>query len=247
MANEKMSLDELVQGLEQAVGDPLESIVLYGSAVAGDHTGSKSDYNVLVVLDRLGIEQMNALAPVASRWAAAGNPPPLLFSRERLESSTDVFPIEFLDIRDSHRILYGRDVISGLEVGLDNLRLQVEHELEVRLLQLRERYLLTEGRRERVVELMIDSLSSFLALFRGALRLFEPEVPALKLEALGRLRKHVEFDGSVFHTIEQLKEGRKDASEVDPEALFVTYLNTIEQVTDAVDAFIRGKQWAKVD
>ncbi len=240
-----MSLEDLVQDLKEAVPDRLESVVLYGSAAAGDHVGPQSDFNVLVVLDRLGLEEMNALAPLASGWAAAGNPPPLLFTLERLRSSTDVFPIEFLDIRDSHRILHGRDVVSSLEVGSENLRLQVEHELEVRLLQLRERYLLTEGRAEQVLELMIESLSSFLVLFRGALRLFQDRVPALKLEALRRLREHVEFDEAVFFTVERLKEGLEDRSGVDAGTLFEKYLGTIEQVTDAVDAFIRRGQRMK--
>ena len=36
-------------------GDGLRSAVLYGSAAAGEHIPSRSDYNVLVIADRLDV------------------------------------------------------------------------------------------------------------------------------------------------------------------------------------------------
>ena len=54
--------------------------MLYGSAVAGDFVAGTSNYNVLVVLDRLGLAELNALAKPVLRWAKAGHRPPLLFT-----------------------------------------------------------------------------------------------------------------------------------------------------------------------
>ena len=50
-----MTLDELVNQLKLAYGGALRSVVLYGSAVAGEHIAKKSDYNVLVVVESITI------------------------------------------------------------------------------------------------------------------------------------------------------------------------------------------------
>lgn len=234
-----MKPEKLTQELEKACGAELKSVILYGSAAAGDHSGKKSDYNVLVVVDQLDINTLNALAKPASAWAQAGNPAPLLFTEERLAKATDVFPIELLDITECHQVLFGSDAVQGLEISTENLRLQIEHELRGALIRLRQSYLLTQGKAKAVVELMTGSLSTFLVLFRAALRLFEESVPQKKFQALEKLAGHLTFDATVFQTVQSLKEGSKKAKDIDVPALFNNYLKTVECVIDAVDAHIQ--------
>ena len=50
-----------------------------------------------------------------------------------------LFPIEFHDIRELHRVLYGPDLVSNLEIGGAFHRAQVEHDLRARLLRLRQK------------------------------------------------------------------------------------------------------------
>ena len=52
----KMTLDELVAQLQKAFGDGLQSVVLYGSAAAGEHIPKRSDFNVLVIVRALDID-----------------------------------------------------------------------------------------------------------------------------------------------------------------------------------------------
>jgi hypothetical protein len=181
---------------------------------------------------------LTAISKTAAAWAKVGNPAPLLFTAERLAKATDVFPIELLDIRECHTVLYGEDLVSGLEIDTKNLRLEIEHELRGKLIRLRQSYLLTQGKSKAVADLMTQSLSTFLVLFRAALRLFEDSVPQKKFEALGKLSTHLKFDGSVFQNVQQLKDGSKKTKDVAIEDLFSTYLKTIECVIDAVDAYI---------
>ena len=233
-----MNPEKLVEELKQACPMGLKSVILYGSAAAGDYVGKQSDYNVLVITKDLGIGTLNAISKTASAWAKAGNPAPLLFTEERLEQATDVFPIELLDIRECHKILFGEDLVQGLEIDTKNLRLQIEHELRGQLIHLRQSYLLTQGKSKAVADLMVGSLSTFLVLFRASLRLFEDFVPQKKFQALEKLSTHLKFDGSVFQTVQQLKDGTKKPKDVAVEELFNNYLKTIECVIDAVDAYI---------
>ncbi len=233
-----MKLEKLTQELETACGENLKSVILYGSAAAGDHAGKKSDYNVLVVASNLGRDALKAFSKTAKAWARAGNPAPLLFTMDRLKKSTDVFPVELLDIKECHKILTGEDVVSDLDISTDNLRLQVEHELRGNLIQLRQQYLLSAGNSKEVCNLMVRSLSSFLVLFRASLRLFTNDIPQKKFQALEKLNETIPVPLDVFRKVQELKDGSLKPKAVDAEALFEEYIKTIECVIDAVDAHI---------
>src|SRR2546430_3267033 len=69
-----MKLEELVRQLQLAFGNGLRSVVLFGSAVAGEHNPKKSDYNILVIVDSLPLERLRAVAAVSkacSGWEPA--------------------------------------------------------------------------------------------------------------------------------------------------------------------------------
>lgn len=233
-----MKPEQLVKQLTSVSSLNLRSVILYGSAAAGDHTGKRSDYNILVITEKLDLPELEILSKPTVAWTRAGNPPPLLFTIERLKKSADVFPIELLDMKESHIVLFGEDVLEEVEVSSANLRLELEHELKGKLIQLRERFLTTPTRPRAVADLLITSLSTFLVLFRAALRLFQDNIPAKKMDALKALADHIPCDPSVFETIQALKEGREKIREHDIINMFDRYLRTVENVVDAVDSYI---------
>ena len=104
-----MTPEQLAEDIKGTPGLNIRSVILYGSAAAGDHAGRRSDFNILVVLETLGITELDAISRIAAQWAAKGNPPPLLFTTDQLSRSADVFPIELLDMKECHRILAGED------------------------------------------------------------------------------------------------------------------------------------------
>jgi len=230
--------EQLVEKLKEANPTGLKAVILYGSAAGGDHVGKRWDYNVLVIMDQLGLPELKLFLKPSEGWVKDGNAPPLLFTPEGFRQSADVFPIELLDIRDAHRVLYGQDMTGQIEINPENLRLQLEHELKGKVIQLRERYLETGGKSKQVGDLMINSLSSFLVLFRAALRLYREQVPATKLEAVTLLSSYIPFDPGVFESIDALKAGTKKLRDVDTEELFGRYLRTIESIVQAVDAHL---------
>lgn len=234
-----MTPEKLVERLRQDVGPILKSVVLYGSAAAGDHTGKRSDYNVLVVTERLGRAELKAIAPTAAAWAKGGNPPPLLFTLDRLRKSADAFPIELMDIKECHRILHGDDITVEIAASPGHLRLELEHELKGKLIQLREQYLLTGGKPKAVIEVVIQSLATFLVLFRATLRLFREDVPSRKMDALAALAEHIPFDREVFATVEDAKEGKRKLASREADELFGRYLAAVEAVVDAVDEHVK--------
>ncbi len=237
-----MTPEELVQQIVQTMPGRLQAAVLYGSAAAGDFVTGTSNYNVLLVVDRLGSAELNSLSKSALRWAKAGNRPPLLFTPGQLAASADVFPIELLDMRQSHRVLFGEDPLAGIAIQEEHLRLQLERELKVQLLALREGYLLTGGKPRLVAELLTSSVARFLVLFRATLRLFQQDVPRHKIDAMQSLVQHVPFDPRPLLEIDALRHRRLKLRNVAPLPLFQSYLTTIEQVIEAVDRHLHPQE-----
>jgi predicted nucleotidyltransferase len=231
----KISPEQFTEKLKILCGDNLKSVILYGSAAAGDYAAKGSDYNLLIVMNDLHPSILRQLAKPVGAWERAGNPPPLLFTRKRLAEAADVFPIELLDMRDARKVLFGDDVIQGLEISIANLRLQVERELRSALIQLRRNYLSASASPRRLAALLTGSLSGVLVVFRAALRLYETQVPSEKFQALEKLNGNVPVAVDAFRQINGLKTGVLKIKEVNAGQLLEEILKSIETVVDAVD------------
>src|SRR4051812_25783399 len=167
----KLTLDELVTQLKAAFGDALTSVVLYGSAAGGEHNPKRSDQNVLVIVRKVPMTAAKAISATAKAWADAGNPPPLVMTGDEWRASSDIFPMEYADILDRNRLLYGASPFEGVAIRSDDLRLQLEHEAMGKLLKLRQAVLATAGDDKRLIELMAASASTIMVIFRALCRL----------------------------------------------------------------------------
>jgi predicted nucleotidyltransferase len=232
-------LNQLVERLKKAYGDRLKSVILYGSAAVGDYHGKFSDLNVLCVLREVTPAELAASNPVARWWREQGNPSPLLLSEEEVRDSADCFPIEFHDIKERRRVLYGEDVVRELAIDTCFHRAQVEHELRAKLLRLRQKAagVLTDPSLLR--RLLADSISTFCALFRHALLLAGAEARFEKREVIEQARERFGIDPAPFARLLDLREEKVKPREVDPAPLLAEYLKQIQVVIDAVDALER--------
>src|ERR1700730_5284472 len=141
-------LTELVSRLKEAAGKNLESVVLYGSAARSDFHPGISDLNVLCTLVSMDLGELQLLSPVVRWWThEMKEPAPVFFLTEELRRSTDVFAIESLDMKKSRRVLFGKDPVADLEIPMNLHRVELEHELRLLLLKLRQHVLHT-GRNE---------------------------------------------------------------------------------------------------
>src|SRR5580704_1297117 len=132
-------LSQLVEKLRKAFGERLISVVLYGSAACGDHQPKFSDINVLCVLVEIAPRELAACEEISRWWRERGKAALLLMTEREVSESADCFAVEFTGIERCHRLLYGKDVISGLAIGRQFYRAQVERELRGKLLRLRQK------------------------------------------------------------------------------------------------------------
>ena len=227
-------LQELVDRLKNAHGERLLSVVLYGSAATGEHKEHFSDLNVLCVLTRITPDELASDGPIFEWWRAQGNPSPLLLSETELCTSTDCFPIEFEDMKERRRVLFGKDLIQDLVIEKTFYRAQVEMELRSKLLRLRQKAADVLSKKPELLRLMVDSVPNFLVLARHALLVSGMPSGWRKREIVRHLPE-IGADGTPFDTLLDLRDQSKLAKDVDPEALFGSYLKQIEALVEHVD------------
>ncbi len=228
-------LEELVRQMEGAAGDRLKSVVLYGSAVAGDYHPKHSDINLVCVFDALPPEVLDRLRTVVAWWERRGHRAPVIFTLDELLHGADMFAIELTDIQASRRVLWGEDVFAGLVVPMDLHRLEIERELRQSLIRLRQRYLEGEHKPRAVLELMTASVSTFASLFRHVLLALGFPRAATKREAIDRLAELLGFDPAPFRALLDVREGRRGSEDVDVPATFRAYLAAVERAVEEVD------------
>lgn len=228
-------LSQLVERLKKAHGDGLRSVILYGSAAAGDHHGRFSDLNILCVLREVTPRELGESGAIFRWWREQGNPAPLLLSEGEVRGSTDCFAIEFHDIKERRRVLYGEDVVAGLVIDRRFYRAQVEHDLRAKLLRLRQKAgaILTD--KDLLRTLLADSISTFCVLFRHALLLAGSEAQYEKRAVIAQARDKFGIEALPFDKLLDLREGKIKPRELDPGPLFGDYLKQIQAVIDIVD------------
>ena len=140
-----------------------------------------------------------------------------------------------LDIQARHRVLHGEDVVAGIPIPLDLHRIQVERELRMALIRLRQRYLSGASDRRRVMQLLLASSSTFNTLLRNALIALGQIAPSNRREVADAVEKVFAADMSSLRSILDVREGKVRERDVDPHALFTGYLSSLSLIVDKVD------------
>jgi|SRR5215472_15425413 len=230
------ALNHVVEDLQATHGENLSSVVLYGSAAAGDHVELRSDYNLLIALKRITPEDLRLAQAPMREWQRLGHPLPVYFTVEELSDAADVFPIEFYQMQQARVVLYGKDPFELFELSDANLRHQCEYELRSKLIQLRRLYIGASVSIEKLCDLMSDSLASFAALFRAVLLLHGKPAPVAKPEIVRATSQLLQLDGQVFESIFEFRAaGQLPPTEKEANDIFAVYMDQVEKVIEVVD------------
>ncbi|MGC4116093.1 MAG: hypothetical protein QM765_16230 [Myxococcales bacterium] len=224
--------------LEEKLGPALVSISLYGSGARDDFRPEHSDVNLLVVasgeLQRATLRPLLEAVGKAQRAGIA----PFFMTEAELTTSTDIFPVKFLSMKESHRVLVGKDVLGSLAIGREHVRLRCEQELMNLVLKLRKRYLEGEGRGlDRFIAQTVGGLLDVLRIsltLTGEGLVTRREVP----EAAGR---RIGIDPGVLKKAVELRDQEEWLPPEETQVLFESYLAAVSKAARFVDALEEGK------
>ena len=218
-----------------ALGPEFVAGYLTGSVLTRGFDPKHSHVNMLVVAASLDGPLLDA---VAKSLPAQRKPPfvePLFLTRRQIECSLDSFPVEWVEIQERHLRLEGDDVFSGLEVPRTYLRLQCEHELRGKHIQMRQTYLLHRSDGAVLARVLRASASGFATLFRTVLRLRGEAPPAEPARVIQRVADLYRLDaqGLLAAHLFRYSTRRYKADEV--LVLYHRFLAEVERLIGALD------------
>src|SRR5438874_9555597 len=234
MAHEKL-LSEFVEKMRTAAGENLISVILYGSAAEGEFHPEYSDLNLLCVLRDTSFASLSKIASAVEWWRKKKYHPPLVLTPQELKDTADVFSIEFVDMKQRHRVLYGEDVLRNLDIPMHLHRSQLEYELREKLFLLRQHIMLAGSNEKQLWEVMLQSLSSFTTLFRHTLIELGQTGRQHSLDAVKEVGTRLNFDSSAFVHLIEVRARKTDRKQLRAADVAAQYLTGIETVAAAVD------------
>ena len=183
-----------VELCRSAFGTTLESVIVYGSFLRETFDPRSSDVNVLVIVTEGHESRLREFGRQGARLMRRYRITPLVLTHREFTTSADVFPMEYLDILQTHKALFGPDVTDGLTISRSNLRHEIEHQLRGSLIALRQ-LAVAAGRPRPFGKLLLRRRleqwsGSVAAIMRALLRLHDvTEIPQRPAELVAEINR----------------------------------------------------------
>lgn len=228
-------MNDFQSDIDALFANHVVSLIVYGSAATEEYRSKKSDINVLVVVDEFAIQNLQPAQKKSSKWLKQGLQP-LFLTEEYIERSLDSFPIEFLNMKTAYLLVRGRDVLGDLDFDHGDLRLQCERELKGNLLHLRQRYIMTQGRKNELLQLIKESIVAFSAIFRALIFLKGRDIPSNMRDAILQTCKEFGLDVGLFSRLISIRKGDEKPSPDELGNLVASYIGQIRILSQYVDS-----------
>jgi hypothetical protein len=167
----------LAETLRAAAGENLLGLAAFGGWLENDPLFNGTPGRSVALLREIDLAMLDRLAGDALKFGRANLSAPLMITPGYIESSCDVFPLEFLEIRQTRAVVYGADGFADVKFDKANVRLQCERELKGELVHLRQGLLAAAGKHARLNEVCRHVATRIVRYLRGVLLLCDVAAP----------------------------------------------------------------------
>ena len=233
----KKLTDTFVANLRECFGEGLVAVILYGPAARGEEMKGRTFIHFVVVVRD---STPSALAPCTAfmkRWVKERIAAPLFITSEYIGNSLDTFPLEFMEMKNSYAVVYGEDVLGGIEFRAGDVRSECEREIKGKLLHLRAEYLALRGNWKELAHLVHRSLETFRLVFTGALFLKKHPAPEKTPDLLETVAAEYGLDGALLRRLYEFSRGSVKPDPEETDRLFDLYVEELDKLSGALDAF----------
>ena len=200
---------EMTKEIQEIFGENLVCVADYG----------KGDMQEVIVLNKLDSQVLNDSKIPLQNYFKKTKKFPLLLTKEELTEGMDVFPLDFLNIKLNHKVLFGEDVFSDLKFDKKHIRRQLEFEFRSKLINLRQSYMVVKSNKE--LKLIVEnSIPTLLPMLNGLLFLKGKNVPedigeilditgkeyGIDISALKRIKESSDREGAVRELVDLLSQ-----------------------------------------
>jgi hypothetical protein len=229
-------LEQFCADVAAGAGENLLSVAVYGSVVkSGKWVAGETPVPVLVVMQDASIQFLNPVSSVIRRAIKSFHAAPFVVSLHDLQTSTDIFPIKFLDMQTHHLLLSGRDVLSDLDISTQHLRLRCEQELCNLLLRLRQVFLRKSDDNAALNQAATHAIEPFFMALGAAVHLTTELLPDSESAIADSAAKVMSLDRAGLERLLVFRPGQGGAGTSTVAELFNELLELVELAADFVD------------
>jgi len=195
--------EKIIESLKEKQGANLLCAVKFGT--------EGEPNNFLCVLEKIDFSVLEQLKEVVQKQKE--KVVPLFFTKNELQNAADVFPLEFLDIKYPHEVLYGQDSINAIKMEKKHVRHELESELRSKLIHLRENYVWIKKDKD-LKTLLVSAVPSLMPLFYGLLYLKNTTPPSDLDHLFDLVAEKYQVNIDILRKLKLLKDGKADSSEL---------------------------------
>jgi hypothetical protein len=228
-------LRSYVRDVAQVYGAQLEGVLLYGSAVRGEFLPGRSNLNLLLFVSSYDVAVLKKYNGLHKRWSKEQVVVPLFLTKADLQSAAFVFPLEYQEIHDCHRLLWGQDPFVGFKVDTRHLAGEVLQALRGNLLRVRQRLVEGGSTEEAMTILLPLSITSLLPVLRGMQRLLGRPVISHGEPLLKDVEAQFGIDLTGLRAALLLKRGQISPGQKEVPRLMDRYLESLGRLVATVE------------
>lgn len=222
--------------------DKLKSVILYGSCAVENCSKDFRNINLIVIIKSLTAQDLKLANKCSKDFANKGKILPLFIDYDEWLNSSDVYAIEYADIKDRYKILYGENLVDNLRIENKDLRLQCERETKNLLIRLRQVYLGNAQNKKVIRTLIQDSMKSFLVIFRSILRLCSISVPKTHNEVIDKFcskmkTEDINIKRELFHKVHEFRGNSRLIKDNDIEEIIQHLIDTTNSILRYIDKY----------
>ncbi len=227
--------DAFVADYRNLLEEDLISVVLFGRATTGVWKPKESELNFLLIVKPTALESIGRILPYVKKWQKRSVAVPMVMSEEYLLSSLDSFPLEFFNLIHSHKLIYGKDVLTPLQISMELLRLQCENQIKGKLVHLRAEFLATQGNAKKIRRLIQATIPTFTHVFKGLLTFKGLQVADQPEAVFKAVAETYSLDQTVLERVLQAGRTRGKLEETEGIPLMEKYIAEIRKLAFAID------------
>jgi len=199
------TLAHLVHRLQEAAGENLLGVAVYGAPAKVRQASGVAEINVLVVVANATLSALLPLAPVLTSAQRQSQVSSFVATPGELGVDAHLFPARLLEIRLTHRLLYGDVHLERLEISPRGLRFAALQELKNLEIRLRHRILDRGTDADLLWAGIVQSLPRLVAILETVLYARDGERPATRPDVLRLGGEALGIDPSRLEPIHALR------------------------------------------
>ena len=229
-------ISEFTIKLLENLDDNARAVIVYGSAAGVNFNPGVSNVNIAVIVKNLDFSVLKESIGLIKWGHKKRIATPLFLTKDYILGALDVFPIEFTEIKEQHKIIFGEDVFGELDIPLNDVRLLCEQQVKGKLLHLRQAYLNIGTKNPVLKRLLTSALGDLVPIFRQLIILNGQRPLEQKEGMLGQLVKIFSLDQGPFVAVLNDKNKKTSIPSNQLEAHFQNFLKQLESLSRQMDS-----------